>query len=147
MVVRIGSVEDVHLKDVDVLVVGLFKVSAVLSEKTAVLIGEGIVNILSSLKCILVSTVGPIVVNQAHCVNLLAVGEKQPVALGFAKAKRVFARKAYIQRLNTREAYLGDLCSIDLLEHADRLIFADPHTYIKRAKSIGEVYYAYETMH
>lgn len=144
MVVQIGVVKELFLRGSEISIVGSFEISALISDKVAVLLGGGRINVLSSINCVLASSTGPIIVKHIHCVNLLAMGDRHPIIMGYSKANRFYARRSHIQRLTAREAYLGELCSIDEVESVERLVFLDPHTYVKRAGSIGEVLYSYK---
>ena len=138
-----GKVHERFLKDSEVYVLGSMEVGVLVSEKVAVLIGSGKVGLLASNTCIVFSTRKPLAIGSAYCGVALLVGANAPLLVGYLKSNKAFVRKAHVQRLCASEATLSSLCAIDELEVSERTVFTDPHTYVKKVISIGDVSYSY----
>ncbi|MGC8982159.1 MAG: hypothetical protein ACP5KA_00155 [Desulfurococcaceae archaeon] len=146
MTVLFGKASESYVKSSELLAVGVFRLGIVVAEKEALLIGSGRVDVLAGFKCVLVATGGPLVVNVAHCVEVVAFGGKHPVLVGTLRSEGVYARRTYVKELHARKAVLGELCAIENLDCTEKVVFTDPHTYVVNVESVGEVEFAYSTL-
>jgi hypothetical protein len=143
MVSITGKIKKGVLKNSEVHAVGSFNVGILTAEKEATLIGRGRVDLLASRKCIIASSHKPLILGNVYCGSIVAIGSKSPVVIGYLRANKVYARKTYIGKLHASEVVLSELCVIDELEYAERLVFVDPHMYIRKIDEAKNIDYAY----
>lgn len=143
MVTLTGKIKKEHVEGSEVYAVGSLRVGVLNAEKIAVVVGSGKVELLVSSNCILVSSRRPLIVGYAYCGSALLLGGKSPIVVEYLRSGRVYARKAYIQRLKALESFLGELCAVGEVEVAGKTVFMDPHMYMNTVISLGEVGYAY----
>lgn len=144
MVVTVGKLNKEFLRDREVYVVGLIKAGIIIGDNEVVLLGGGKIDLLASRKCIVATIRKPLIISNAYCNSMITIGSRNPVAVGYLKADKLYARRTYIGRLKVSEANLSELCVIDELEYAEKLTFIDPHLYIRRIGELKDIYYAYK---
>lgn len=144
MVFITGRLKQEYLRDVEIYVIGEIRASMVISDEVLVVIGGGKIDLIVANTCYLVSRKSPIFVNTAYCGSAIILGSRLPVAINYLRTRKLYARKAYVDKLEAVEAVLGELCVVNELEQLSKVIFTDSHLYIKKAGSIKEVLFAYK---
>jgi hypothetical protein len=139
----IGRINRSVLRDNEVHAIGLLRVGILTAEEEATLIGGGRVDLLASKKCTIASSHKPLILGNVYCGSIIAIGSKNPVVIGYLRASKVYARKTFIGKLHTSEAVLSELCIVDELEYAEKLLFVDPHMYIRKIGEAKNIDYAY----
>lgn len=132
------------LRDREVYVIGIFKIDVLIAYETCVLIGGGRVGLLISDKCILMSMRNPLIIGSVFCRSLVGIGSKYPLILNYVKTRDLYVRKTHIGILEADKAVLGELCVIEELTRAREIVFTDPHTYIHKLDSVGEIVFTYD---
>lgn len=143
-IIVFGRLKCPYIKAKRVQVLGVLRAVLVVADEEIVVLGSGRVNVLASNNCILLSNKRPLIVERAHCVNILVLGERAPVVLKYVRARSIYARRAIMGELEVEKAVLAELCSIETLLRASRVVFVDPHLYIENLGNIGDVKYTYE---
>ena len=139
-----GRVKFPYVRARSVQVTGVVVAALIVADEEVIIAGSGRVGVLASNTCVLVSGKRPIIIERAHCVNIVALGTKAPIVLRWVRAARVYARKAIIGELEAREVVLAELCNVKSLLRVSRVVFADPHVYIEDVSELGEVVYSYK---
>lgn len=144
MVVFVGNARRGILHEDEVFAVGTFSIDIAVGRRLAMFVGGGRLGVLAGGDCYLISRGKPIIVNSVHCYNLVAVGSRNPILANTIRCKRIYARRLVVDELEASTAVLGEMCVVGNLVKADRLVFTDPHTYLKKHGYIGELIFAYE---
>ena len=145
-VVIIGRAKRPYIRARSILVTGVLVTPLVVSDEEVVINGSGKIGVLASKTCVLISGRKPIIIDKAHCINLVALGTKSPVTIKHLKAISIFAKRVLIGELETREAVFAELCGVKQLLRASRVVFSDPHVYIEEIRDLGEVTYNYKLL-
>jgi len=143
-VIVFGRLKYPYVKAKRVQVLGALRAVLVVADEEIVVLGSGRVNVLASNNCILLSGKRPLIVERAHCVNILVLGGRAPVVLKYVRARSIYARRAIMGEVEVEKAVLAELCSIETLSKASRIVFVDPHLYFENLGYLGEVMYTYK---
>ncbi|MEM0099525.1 MAG: hypothetical protein QXG50_00915 [Desulfurococcaceae archaeon] len=144
MVTIVGKINEKFLRSSEVYAVGLIKAGIIIADNEIAILGGGKIEMIASRKCIVAAIHKPLVLGNVYCNSIVAIGSRNPVAIGYLRADKLYARKTYIDKLKVTEANLSELCVIGELEYAEKLTFMDPHLYIRKIGELRDVYYAYK---
>ncbi|MEM1629044.1 MAG: hypothetical protein QW551_07235 [Desulfurococcaceae archaeon] len=141
-----GGLKTGVVKARELIVHGPVEIGLAISDN-AIIIGKGRISMLICLgNCILMSMNGLLHVDKLHGINALILGSKKPVYIGSLRTMSLYADKAIIGVLEAKYAVLGNRCIVDRLEKTEKLVFTDPHVYMKSIGEIGETQYTYELL-
>jgi hypothetical protein len=144
VVVSVGRVKGPYIRAKSAVVIGVVVIPLIVADEEVVVTGSGRVGVLASETCILATSKNPLIVEKAHCANIVALGARAPVVIRDLRAVHVYARKALIGKLVAREVVLGELCNVKSLLKASRVVFSDPHVYIEEIGELEEAVFNYE---
>ncbi|MEM3345824.1 MAG: hypothetical protein QW159_02820 [Desulfurococcaceae archaeon] len=143
MGVFIGKVSKDFVKDEELLVLGTFDIKFAVAHSKAIFIGSGKIGVLAAENCYVFTRRGPVIVQSIHCINVVAVGSRNPIVAGNLRCRNIYARRLIAGRLETGKAVLGEMSIVDDLVRAEKIVFMDPHMYFKKLGDVGELEFAY----
>jgi hypothetical protein len=143
-IVSVGRVKGQYIRAKSVLIIGVVVIPLIVADEEVIVTGSGRVGVLASETCVLATSKKPLIVEKAHCANIVALGARAPVVIRELRAVHVYAKKALIGELVAREAVLGELCNVKSLLKASRVIFSDPHVYIEEIGELEEAVFNYK---
>lgn len=144
MVFYKGRIKENIIKDREVYIYGLFDVKMIVGIDKVVLIGGGNANVIVSKECLFLPMKKTIMIEMAYCNSILSIGNRHGILINHVIADEVYAKRTYIVDLDVNNAVLGELSIVETLKSNNRVVFTDPHLYIKEILKINEIYYVYK---
>lgn len=140
----VGKLEKGFLAEEEIFAVGFFNVEIAIAKRTALFVGGGRLKALAGENCYLIARGKPILAGSVHCYNLVAVGSASPVVANSVRCRNLYARRFIVSELDAGKAVLGEMCIVENLTRAEKVVFTDPHVYFKKLGFVGESWFTYD---
>lgn len=139
--VLIGVVKKPMIATSRIAIIGRVSVEILVGE-SIVVYGRGRIRVLTGESCVLISSRGPLLVNEAYCRDAILMGGRHPVVVAYIKSRKVYTRRVFVNGLDAEEWIASSMSSIRRVK-TGKAVFIDPHSYMMVVEHLGEIEYGY----